>query len=146
MLIPKRVKHRKQHRPPRRGMAKGGTAVSFGDYGLQSLEPAWITNRQIEAARIAMTRYIRRGGKVWINVYPDRPITKKLAEAKDELFKLRFQNVTGQLENGHRLGEVRKDIARILTAIRQRELAGEAVPTAVATVRPAAKRRLGRRR
>jgi large subunit ribosomal protein L16 len=82
MLIPKRVKHRKQHRPPRRGMAKGGTAVSFGEYGLQSLEPAWITNRQIEAARIAMTRYIRRGGKVWINLYPDRPITKKPAETR----------------------------------------------------------------
>jgi large subunit ribosomal protein L16 len=82
MLIPKRVKHRKQHRPPRRGLAKGGTAVSFGEYGLQSLEPAWITNRQIEAARIAMTRYIRRGGKVWINVYPDRPITKKPAETR----------------------------------------------------------------
>jgi large subunit ribosomal protein L16 len=82
MLIPKRVKHRKQHRPPRRGMAKGGTAVTFGEYGLQSLEPAWITNRQIEAARIAMTRYIRRGGKVWINVYPDRPITKKPAETR----------------------------------------------------------------
>jgi large subunit ribosomal protein L16 len=82
MLIPKRVKHRKQHRPPRRGMAKGGTTVSFGEYGLQSLEPAWVTNRQIEAARIAMTRYIRRGGKVWINVYPDRPITKKPAETR----------------------------------------------------------------
>jgi large subunit ribosomal protein L29 len=73
-------------------------------------------------------------------------LVAKLAEAKDELFKLRFQNVTGQLENAHRLGDVRKDIARILTAIRQRELAGEAVPTAVATVRPATKRRLGRRR
>jgi large subunit ribosomal protein L16 len=82
MLIPKRVKHRKQHRPPRRGMAKGGTAVTFGEYGLQSLEPAWVTNRQIEAARIAMTRYIRRGGKVWINLYPDRPITKKPAETR----------------------------------------------------------------
>jgi large subunit ribosomal protein L29 len=70
----------------------------------------------------------------------------KLTEAKEELFKLRFQNVTGQLDNPHRLGEVRKDIARILTAIRQRELAGETVPTAVATERPAAKRRLGRRR
>jgi large subunit ribosomal protein L16 len=82
MLIPKRVKHRKQHRPPRRGMAKGGTAVSFGEYGLQSLEPAWITNRQIEAARIAMTRHIKRGGKVWINIYPDRPLTKKPAETR----------------------------------------------------------------
>jgi large subunit ribosomal protein L29 len=73
-------------------------------------------------------------------------LVAKLAEAKDELFKLRFQNVTGQLENAHRLGEVRKDIARILTVIRQRELAGETVPTTVATVRPAARRRLGRRR
>jgi len=82
MLTPKRVKHRKQHRPPRRGVAKGGTAVSFGEYGLQSLEPAWISNRQIEAARIAMTRHIRRGGKVWINLYPDRPVTKKPAETR----------------------------------------------------------------
>jgi large subunit ribosomal protein L16 len=82
MLIPKRVKHRKQHRPHRRGVAKGGTAVTFGEYGLQSLEPAWITNRQIEAARIAMTRYIRRGGTVWINLYPDRPVTKKPAETR----------------------------------------------------------------
>jgi large subunit ribosomal protein L29 len=73
-------------------------------------------------------------------------LVAKLAEAKDELFRLRFQNVTGQLDNAHRLGEVRKDIARILTVIRQRELAGEAMPTPVATVRPAAKRRLGRRR
>jgi large subunit ribosomal protein L16 len=82
MLTPKRVKHRKQHRPPRRGMAKGGTTVTFGEYGLQALEPAWISNRQIEAARIAMTRYIRRGGKVWINLFPDRPITKKPAETR----------------------------------------------------------------
>ena len=82
MLVPKRTKHRKQHRPPRRGMAKGGTQIAFGDYALQSLEPAWITNRQIEAARIAMTRYIKRGGKVWITIYPDRPITKKPAETR----------------------------------------------------------------
>ncbi len=82
MLIPKRVKHRKQHRPPRRCMAKGGTTVAFGEYGLRALEPAWISNRQIEAARIAMTRYIRRGGKVWTNLYPDRPVTKKPAETR----------------------------------------------------------------
>ena len=66
MLIPRRVKHRKQHHPSRSGNAKGGTAVSFGDYGIQALAPAYVTNRQIEAARIAMTRYIKRGGKVWI--------------------------------------------------------------------------------
>ena len=82
MLIPKRVKHRKQHHPKRSGMSKGGTTVSFGDYGLQALDPAYVTNRQIEAARIAMTRYMKRGGKVWINIYPDRPLTKKPAETR----------------------------------------------------------------
>ena len=82
MLTPKRVKHRKQHRGHRRGLASGGTRVTFGDYGLQALEPSWVTNRQIEAARIAMTRYIKRGGKVWINIYPDRPLTKKPAETR----------------------------------------------------------------
>jgi len=82
MLMPKRVKHRKQHRGRMRGRAKGGTEVHFGDYGLLSLEPGWITNRQIEAARVAMTRHIRRGGKVWINVFPDKPVTKKPAETR----------------------------------------------------------------
>lgn len=82
MLIPRRVKHRKQHHPTRRGVAKGGTSIAFGEYGIQALEPAYVTNRQIEAARIAMTRYIKRGGKVWINIYPDRPITKKPAETR----------------------------------------------------------------
>src|SRR5437899_12309843 len=82
MLQPKRVKHRKQHRGRMRGRAKGGTEVHFGDFGLLALEPGWITNRQIEAARVAMTRYIRRGGKVWINIFPDKPITKKAAETR----------------------------------------------------------------
>ena len=82
MLIPRRVKYRKQHHPERGGAAKGGTTVAFGDYGIQALEPAYVTNRQIEAARIAMTRYIKRGGKVWINIYPDRPLTKKPAETR----------------------------------------------------------------
>ena len=82
MLIPRRVKHRKQHHPKRSGKAKGGTAVAFGDFGLQATEGGYLTNRQIEAARIAMTRYIKRGGKVWINIYPDRPITKKPAETR----------------------------------------------------------------
>jgi large subunit ribosomal protein L16 len=81
-LIPRRVKHRKQHHPTRRGMASGGTTVSFGEYGIQALEPAYLTNRQIESARIAINRHIRRGGKVWINVYPDRPLTKKPAETR----------------------------------------------------------------
>lgn len=82
MLLPKRVKHRKVQRGSRKGVAKGGTEVNFGDFGLKALEPAWITNRQIEAARIAMTRYMKRGGKVWINIFPDKPITQKPAETR----------------------------------------------------------------
>src|SRR3954466_6022655 len=82
MLIPRRVKHRKQHHPDRSGAAKGGTAVTFGEWGIQALEPAYVTNRQIESARIAINRHIRRGGKVWINIYPDRPLTKKPAETR----------------------------------------------------------------
>ena len=82
MLMPRKVKHRKQQRGRMTGQAKGGTQVSFGDYGIQALEPGWITARQIEAARIAMTRKIKRGGKVWINVYPDKPYTKKPAETR----------------------------------------------------------------
>ncbi|MGO1228519.1 50S ribosomal protein L16 [Brachybacterium sp. AOP42-C2-15] len=82
MLIPRRTKHRKQYRPHRSGMSKGGTDLAFGDYGIQALEPAYVTNRQIEAARIAMTRYMKRGGKVFINIYPDRPLTKKPAEVR----------------------------------------------------------------
>ena len=77
MLIPRRLKHRKQHHPKRDGAAKGGTKLAFGDYGIQSLESSYLTNRQIEAARIAMTRYIKRGGRVWITIFPDRPLTKK---------------------------------------------------------------------
>lgn len=82
MLVPKRVKHRRVHRGRLTGMAKGGTELAFGQYGLQALEPSWITNRQIEAARIAMTRYIKRGGKVWIKIFPDKPITAKPAETR----------------------------------------------------------------
>jgi large subunit ribosomal protein L16 len=82
MLIPRRVKHRKQHHPKRSGAASGGTSVAFGEYGIQALEPAYVTNRQIESARIAINRRIRRGGKVWINIYPDRPLTKKPAETR----------------------------------------------------------------
>jgi large subunit ribosomal protein L16 len=82
MLMPKKVRHRKVQRGRMDGVAKGATKVNFGDYGLQALEPGWITNRQIEAARIAMTRHIRRGGKVWINIFPDKPITEKPAETR----------------------------------------------------------------
>lgn len=82
MLMPKRVKFRRQHRGRMKGKAKGGTEIQFGEYGLQALEPAWIDSRQIEAARIAMTRYIKRGGKVWIRIFPDKPVTKKPAETR----------------------------------------------------------------
>jgi large subunit ribosomal protein L16 len=82
MLMPRKVKHRKQQRGRTRGTAKGGTELSFGELGIQALEPGWITARQIEAARIAMTRHIKRGGKVWINVFPDKPVTEKPAETR----------------------------------------------------------------
>ena len=82
MLLPKKTKFRKQHRGRRAGHTKGQDTVQFGDFGLKSLEAAWVTNRQIEAARIAMTRKIKRGGKVWINVFPDKPFTKKPAETR----------------------------------------------------------------
>jgi large subunit ribosomal protein L16 len=82
MLMPRKVKHRKTHRGRTKGPSKGGTAVTFGDYGIQALEPGWITARQIEAARIAMTRHIKRGGKVWINIFPDKPVTQKPAETR----------------------------------------------------------------
>ena len=82
MLMPKRVKHRKQHRGNRRGKALSGNVVSFGEYGLQAQESCWMTANQIEAARIAINRYIRRGGKIWIRIFPDKPFTKKPAETR----------------------------------------------------------------
>jgi large subunit ribosomal protein L16 len=82
MLAPKRVKYRKQQKGRMRGMATRGNTVAFGDYGLQSIEPGWISNRQIEAARVALTRHIKRGGKVWIRIFPDKPVTKKPAETR----------------------------------------------------------------
>lgn len=82
MLMPRRVKYRKKQRGRKTGMAGRGNTVTFGEYGLKALEPYWITSRQIEAARIAMTRYIKRGGKVWIRIFPDKPVTKKPAETR----------------------------------------------------------------
>ena len=82
MLLPKRVKYRRVHRGRMKGQATRGTTVTYGDFGLQALEPAWITSNQIEAARIAMTRYIKRGGQVWIKIFPDKPITEKPAETR----------------------------------------------------------------
>jgi large subunit ribosomal protein L16 len=82
MLMPKRTKHRKTHRGRRTGVAKGGTQVNFGEYGLQALESGWITARQIESARVAITRAVKRGGKVWITIFPDKPVTQKPAETR----------------------------------------------------------------
>ncbi|HEY3316785.1 MAG TPA: 50S ribosomal protein L16 [Bacillota bacterium] len=82
MLMPKRVKYRKQQRGRMKGVALRGSEITYGEYGLQALEPAWLTDRQIEAARVALTRYIKRGGKVWIKIFPDKPVTKKPAETR----------------------------------------------------------------
>ena len=82
MLSPKRVKHRKQQRGKMRGAASGGVEINFGEYALKAQEAGWITNRQIEAARVAMTRYMKRGGRVWIQIFPDKPVTKKPAETR----------------------------------------------------------------
>ncbi len=82
MLVPKRVKHRRVHRGRMTGKAIRGSTIAFGEYGLQTQEPGWITNQQIEAARVAMTRHIKRGGKVWIRIFPDKPVTKKPAETR----------------------------------------------------------------
>lgn len=82
MLLPKRVKYRRVHRGRMKGVATRGNVISYGEYGLQAMEPGWITSNQIEAARIAMTRYTRRGGKVWIKIFPDKPVTQKPAETR----------------------------------------------------------------
>ena len=82
MLMPRKVAHRKHHRGRMTGLTKGGASLAFGEYGIQALEPGWLSARQIEAARIAMTRAIKRGGKVWINIFPDKPVTKKPAETR----------------------------------------------------------------
>jgi large subunit ribosomal protein L16 len=82
MLMPKRVKYRKAHRGRMKGKSKGGTFLAFGEYGLQALEPCWITGQQIEAARVALTRFIKKGGKLWVRIFPDKPVTKKPAETR----------------------------------------------------------------
>lgn len=82
MLMPKKVKYRKQHRGRRTGIALRGSSLNYGSYGLKALEPGWLTNRQIEAGRIAMTRYVKRGGKIWIRIFPDKPVSKKPQETR----------------------------------------------------------------
>lgn len=106
MLIPKRVKHRKVMKGRRRGAAKRGNKVAFGDYGLQALECGWITNRQIEAARVAITRHMKRGGKVWIKIFPDKPVTKKPAETRMGSGKGAPDGWVAVVKPGHILFEV----------------------------------------
>lgn len=115
MLLPKRVKHRKQHRGRMTGRAMRGNKIAHGEYGLVALEPAWITNRQIEAARIAMTRYIKRGGQVWIQIFPDKPITAKPAETRMGSGKGSVEYWVAPVKPGRILFEmdgVSEDIAR----------------------------------
>lgn len=115
MLVPRRTKYRKQHRPHRTGAASGGTELAFGDYGIQALEGAYVTNRQIEAARIAMTRHVKRGGKVWINIFPDRPLTKKPAETRMGSGKGAVEWWVSPVKPGRimfELGGVTEDLAR----------------------------------
>lgn len=106
MLMPKRVKHRKVMKGRRRGTAIRGNTVAFGDYGLQALEPGWITNRQIEAARVAITRHMKRGGKVWIKIFPDKPFTKKPAETRMGSGKGAPEGWVAVVKPGHILFEV----------------------------------------
>ena len=140
MLMPKRVKRRRVHRGSMAGKAQKGNKVTYGEFGLVAMEASWITSNQIEAARIAMTRSIKRGGKVWIKIFPHKPVTRKPAETrmgagkgspelmsklndfKSELFSLRFQLATGQLENTARIKFVKKDIARVKTVLAERKL------------------------
>lgn len=115
MLMPKRVKHRKQHRGNRRGRALRGNYVAFGEYGLQALEAAWISSRQIEAARRAITNYVKRGGKVWIRIFPDKPVTQKPAETRMGSGKGAPEYWVAVVKPGRVLFElagVREDIAR----------------------------------
>ena len=115
MLMPRRVKHRKVMRGRMSGLAKGGTYIAFGDYGLMTTEPAWITARQIEAARRAMTRYVKRGGKVWIRIFPDKPVTKKPAEVRMGSGKGAPDHWVAVVKPGRvlfELGGVREEIAK----------------------------------
>ena len=125
MLAPKRVKYRKQMKGRMRGAATRGNYVAFGDYGLQTLEPGWISNRSIEAARIAMTRHIKRGGKVWIRIFPDKPITKKPAETRMGKGKGNPEGWVAVVKPGRILFEVEgitEELARKSLALAQAKL------------------------
>lgn len=115
MLMPKRVKYRKAHRGRLRGQARRGTHVTFGDYGLQALEPCWITSRQIEAARRAVVRHVKRGGKMWIRIFPDKPVTAKPAETRMGSGKGNVDHWVAVVKPGRIIFEiagVREDMAR----------------------------------
>ena len=115
MLMPKNTKYRKHQRGRRRGLSKGNTEMHFGEFGLRALEPAWITNRQIEAARRAMTRHVKRGGKIWIRVFPDKPITQKPLEVRQGKGKGNVEYWVAQIQPGRMLYEmegVSEEIAR----------------------------------
>ncbi len=115
MLMPKRVKHRKQMRGRLKGKARRGAVVAFGEYGLQALEPCWMTSRQIEAARRAIVRYVRRGGKLWIRVFPDKPVTAKPAETRMGSGKGSVDHWVAVVKPGHVIFEISgvpKDLAR----------------------------------
>src|SRR5215213_9225715 len=115
MLMPKKVKFRKQQRGRRRGLATRGQKISFGDFGLQALEAGWVTARQIEAGRIAMTRHVKRGGKIWIRIFPDKPVTKKPLEVRQGKGKGNVEYWVAQIQPGSMLYEmegIEEDVAR----------------------------------
>ena len=115
MLQPRKVKHRKHHRGRMNGVSKGATELAFGEYGIQALEPGWITARQIEAARIAMTRHIKRGGRIWIRIFPDKPISNKPAEVRMGNGKGNPEYYVAEIQPGKVLYEmdgVQEDLAR----------------------------------
>lgn len=132
MLLPKRVKHRKQHRGRMTGRAMRGNRIAHGDFGLVALEPAWITNRQIEAARIAMTRYIKRGGQVWIQIFPDKPITAKPAETRMGSGKGNVEYWVAVVKPNRILFEL--DYFDRATAVRALELAAQKLPIKVKVI------------
>ncbi len=125
MLMPKRVKYRRQHRGRMKGLSKAGNEIQFGEYGLQALEAAWITSQQIEAARIAMTRYIKRGGKVWIRIFPDKPVTEKPAETRMGKGKGSPEYWVAVVKPGRimfELGGVKEDVARTAMSLASHKL------------------------
>jgi len=141
MISPKRVKHRKQFRGRMRGKATRGTTLTFGDFGLQAMEPAWITGNQIEAARIAMTRYSKRGGNVWIKIFPDKPVTSKPAETRMGSGKGSPDHWVAVVKPGRimfEMGGVTEEVAR--EALR---LAGHKLPCKVKFIRREAEKQTG---